>query len=126
MLGQKIIAQVFLRLVSTALGFGSSILVARAFLPEVIGEVAFILGICSLAVMFFDLGFSETANTKIAQEKFTPASNLVALLYFKGMLSIVFLLITLGVFFANHTAIDRVGVGIFLILALALYLENIV
>lgn len=124
MLGQKIIAQIILRLINAVIGFASAILVARAFLPEIIGEVAFIIGICSFAIMFFDLGFDVAANTKIAQGKFTPESNLGTLIYYKLILTIIYIILTIGVFFVNQDKIYEIGLSIFIMIVIALYIEG--
>lgn len=123
MLGQKIISQIGLRFISMGLGFVSIIFIARALAPEEIGQVVFIIGICTLPLLFSDLGFNDTANTKIAQEKFTPESNLATLLYIKAVLFSISLLGSGVVFFLNRSRIDEIGIGIFFAIVLALHLD---
>lgn len=93
-------------------------------MPEKIGEVVFIVGICTFATMFFDFGFNTTANTKIAQEKFTPESNIGTLLYYKLILSLFYFLAIIGIFLVNHKKIYEIGLGIFIIITISLFIDG--
>lgn len=125
MLARKFATEIVLKFLNFGLNLFALYLAARAFLPEIFGEVALIVGLCSIGLMFFDPGFNTAAHTKIAQNKFSPEANIATLLYYKLVLTIVYALVLALVYFSNQSNIQTVGVEIFLLVAVALYIDAI-
>lgn len=98
MIGQKIIIQFFGAAITSVITFLTITLTARAFGPNILGEVSYLLGIAGLILAFSDFGFSR-AHIKFIADKKNIHKKIAVFLAVKTPLLLFCLLVAVFYFF---------------------------